>query len=252
MMKFDRVAVELDGKQILEQISFTLKPHKITGLLGRNGSGKSTLISCITGRTRYTGQILLDDRNMALLTARERASRVAVLPQTLPKVPLTVGELVSLGRNPYLDPGRHLTGEDKEQIRRALARAGLEDFTHRQVNKLSGGERQKAYLAMVLAQNTGIIVLDEPTTYLDIAAAADFEKLLVELKTKYKKTLLVVMHDLTRAAELADNLVVLDDGRTVFAGSREDCLEQGVIERTFDVRRGTCRKDGREYPIFYR
>ena len=252
MMRFDRVSVELGDKQILDQISFSLQPHKITALLGRNGCGKSTLLSCLTGTKKYTGEILLDDRNLALMTPRERAARVAVLPQVLPKVPLTVRELVSLGRNPYLDLGRHLTEADREQIDRALSWTGLEQLADKRVEVLSGGERQKAYLAMVLAQNTGIIVLDEPTTYLDMGAAADVAQLLVTLKTRHKKTILIVMHDLTGAVEFSDNLVVIRDGRIAFAGCASACVESGIIESVFEVRKGTCCKDGRECVLFYR
>lgn len=252
MMKFNRVSVELDRRKILEEISFTLKPHKITVLLGRNGCGKTTLLSCITGATKYTGEILLDDRNLALIPERERARRVALLPQVLPQVPLTVRELVSMGRNLYLNLGRHLTEADREQIQCALQRTDMEQLENRLVNRLSGGERHKAYLAMALAQNTGIIVLDEPTTYLDMAAEAELEKLLVQLKTHGKKTILMVMHDLTKAVELADQILILNGGGIVFDGACETCLEQKMIEKVFHVRRGSCCREGREGVIFYR
>lgn len=252
MLTFNNISVKLGGKMILDGVSFRLRPHKITAVIGKNGSGKSTLVSCITGGVKYTGEILYGDKNTALIPSRERAQLIAVLPQILPKTMLTVEELAQMGRVPYLDIGRRLSDNDRQQIRGALEITGMTEMSQRMVNSLSGGERQRAYLAMILAQNTRVIVLDEPTTYMDMENEADFLALAESLKVGPKKTVMLVIHDLTKAVEIADSILVLDGGRAVFFGSADDCVESGVIESTFGVKRTSYETDGIERPLYYR
>lgn len=252
MLIFNNISVKLGGKMILDGVSFRLRPHKITAVIGKNGSGKSTLVSCITGGIKYTGEILYGEKNIALIPARERAQLIAVLPQILPKTMLTAEEVAQMGRVPYLDIGRRLSDNDRQQISKALETTGMTEMSQRMVNSLSGGERQRAYLAMILAQNTRVIVLDEPTTYMDMENEADFLALSESLKVKQKKTVMLVIHDLTKAVEIADNILVLDGGRAVFFGSADDCVECGVIESTFGVKKTYYEKDGVERPLYYR
>lgn len=252
MLTFNNISVNLGGRQILDGVSFCLRPHRITAVIGKNGSGKSTLVSCITGGVKYTGEILYGEKNTALIPARERAQLVAILPQLLPKTAFTVAELAQMGRAPYLDIGRRLSDIDRQQINKALEITGMTEMSQRMVNSLSGGERQRAYLAMILAQNTRVIVLDEPTTYMDMENEADFLALAESLKGMQKKTVMLVIHDLTKAVEIADNILVLDGGRAVFFGSAEACVESGVIESTFGVKRTSYEKNGIIRPLYYR
>ena len=164
MLEFDRVSVDHRGKTILKEVSFSLRPHRITVLLGRNGSGKSTLIRCVNGLQRHTGEIRLDGVSLALTPPRERARKIGILPQILPETALTVRALAALGRNPYVDAAGRLSPEDRRMVAEALRAAGMEDFADRSLRELSGGERQRAFLAMLLAQNTRILLMDEPTT----------------------------------------------------------------------------------------
>ena len=237
MLEIESLSVSFGRRRILEDVSLCLEPRQVTVLLGRNGSGKSTLISCLTGGVAYRGSILLNDHQLSRLPARERAKQLAVLPQLLPKVSFTVRELVSMGRNPYLDLGRHLTAEDEKKIDQAIAWAGLEDMQSKRMDQLSGGERQKAYLAMTLAQDTEIVAFDEPTTYLDLTSESEFYELIMTLKIRYQKTILIVMHDLTRAMQLADKVAVLEHGRLQYYRSAQDCIESRCIERIFSVKR---------------
>ena len=196
MLEFDRVSVDHRGKTILHEVSFSLRPHRITVLLGRNGSGKSTLIRCVNGLQRHTGEIRLDGVSLALTPPRERARKIGILPQILPETALTVRALAALGRNPYVDAAGRLSPEDRRMVAEALRASGMEDFADRSLRELSGGERQRAFLAMLLAQNTRILLMDEPTTYLDVDARRELRDLIRTLARKQKKTLLVVLHDL--------------------------------------------------------
>lgn len=156
-----------------------------------------------------------------------------------------------MGRNPYLDIGRRLSYNDKTQINNAIAAAGLEQLRHTSINRLSGGERQRAYLAMILAQNTRAVILDEPTTYMDMENEAEFLALTERLKTVRKKTVMVVMHNLSKAVELADNILVLDKGEAVFFGAARQCVEERIIEKVFGVQRSFYNIGDAEKTIYY-
>lgn len=250
MLEFRDINVRLGGKPILEAVCFTLRPHRLTALVGRNGSGKSTLLSCVNQRIPYTGTIREGEKNLALLAPKERARSIAILPQTMPAPHITGREFASFGRNPYLDFTGRLREADVQAVDRALAEANAENLADRYVDTLSGGEKQRIALAMILAQNTPIALLDEPTAHMDPAQEGTFLARLAELKKSRKKTFLVVMHDLTLAAEYADDFIVLDGGRLVFAGSKADCLEQEILEKTFGLRRYLAQDQSREKIFF--
>ncbi|MDO5323757.1 MAG: ABC transporter ATP-binding protein [Clostridia bacterium] len=244
MLEFDRVSVSHRGRTILHEVSFALRPHRITVLLGRNGSGKSTLIRCVNGLQRYTGEIRLDGVSLALTPPRERARKIGILPQILPDTALRVGALAALGRNPYVDTAGRLSPEDRRMVSEALRSAGMEDFADRSLRELSGGERQRAFLAMLLAQNTRILLMDEPTTYLDVDARRELRELIRTLARKQKKTLLVVLHDLNEALELADDVVILENGELRFCGDVQACLDAHALEDCFHVIRRDCLGGG--------
>lgn len=239
MLEFHDISVRFGEKEALRHVSFALRPHRLTVLLGRNGSGKSTLLACVNQQVPYTGEILEGEKNLALLQPRERAKTVAILPQTMPTPHITVREMVAYGRSPYLDFTGRLTDKDRRTVEMALADAKAEEFAERDVDTLSGGELQRVRLAMILAQNTPIVLLDEPTSHMDQSHEGDFLELLTDLKQRKKKTILLILHDLTLAAEYADDLVVLDGGEIVFAGTKEECLSREIIEKTFGVKRYT-------------
>jgi len=237
MLEFNNVSVRFGRKQALKDVCFSLRPHRLTALIGRNGSGKSTLLNCVNQQIPYTGEILEGEKNLALLPARERAKAVAVLPQTMPTPHITAREMVAFGRSPYLDFTGRLRGKDRQAVDSALRDANAAELAERYADTLSGGELQRVRLAMILAQNTPIALLDEPTAHMDQCHEGDFLELLTELKKRKKKTFLIVLHDLTLAAEYADDIVVLDEGSVIFAGTKEDCLAREIVEKTFGVKR---------------
>ncbi len=250
MLELKNISVVKNKKEILKDISFSLKPHTLTVIIGKNGSGKSTLLSCLTGESKYQGTIHYDDKDLALMPQRQRAAYISFLPQSLPSVPVTVENLVAMGRTPYIDMGKRLSDKDKEQIEKAIADVGTEKIRHKRLTELSGGEKQKAYVTMVLAQNTRVVALDEPTTYMDVQFQKEFISLLCQLKEKHKKTLITVMHDLSMAAEIADYILLLDEGRVVISGKKEEVLQSGKIESTFNVKKYEIELNGKKRIIF--
>ena len=250
MLKIENLSVRFGQKRVLDQVSFTLKPRRLTVLVGRNGAGKSTLLGCVNQQLPYTGTIREGDRNLARLAPRERAKTIAILPQSLPSPHITGRELVSLGRNPYLDFTGRLTEGDRQAVEEALRDADALELAERYVDTLSGGEKQRIALAMILAQNTPIALLDEPTAHMDLSCEAAFLALLQKLKQEHGRTFLLILHDLNLAVQYADELLVLDDGRLVFAGSREKCLEKEILEKTFSLKRCTAF-DGEGERMFF-
>lgn len=237
MLEIKGLCVSRGGRLILDEVNMCLTPHTLTVLVGKNGCGKSTLVSCINQTVTYRGEISFSGRNLALMPPKERACVISFLPQILRTPHITVEELVSMGRSPYIDIGHHMTKRDREAVERAICNAEIENLAERYVDALSGGERQKAYLAMAIAQDTRIMILDEPTTYMDMTYEYTFMKLLGTMCRKYKKTLLVVMHNLNQAVHYADRLAVLEDRRIMFEGSTDECVKSGVLERVFSVHR---------------
>ena len=240
MLEWMDVSVRHGSRRVLDGVSCALRPERVTVLLGRNGSGKSTMLRCVNRLQPYTGEIRLDNRDLRQLSSRERARKVGILPQLLPETPLTVRAIAAMGRNPYVDASGRLGDADRRIVDQAMRQAGVEALADRSCAALSGGERQRAFLAMLLAQDTPVLLLDEPTTYLDVDARRILRGQLAQLAHEQKKTLLVVLHDLNEAAELADDLIVLDGGRVVFSGTKETGLEQQVLERVFGVTRHEC------------
>lgn len=250
MLQFHDIHARFGEKEVLHGVTLTLRPHRLTVILGRNGSGKSTLLRCLNQEIPYTGTICEGEKNLALLGPRERARTVAILPQTMPAPHITAWEMAALGRTPYLDLTGRMSPKDREAVNRALTDADAVQLADRFVDTLSGGERQRVSLAMILAQNTPIAALDEPTAHLDQSYEAAFLRQLRAIMQSRKKTFLVVLHDLTLAAEYADDLVVLHEGRVVFSGTKEVCLRNGVLEKIFGVKSYRFVDNGEEKLFF--
>ncbi|MBP1571123.1 MAG: ABC transporter ATP-binding protein [Oscillospiraceae bacterium] len=237
MIKMTDINVTLGKKHILKNIDLNIKPHTITAVIGKNGSGKSTLVSAINGTVNYTGQMLFAGQDIRILPQREKAKLISVLPQALSTPHITVEELVKMGRNPYVDIGKRFTPQDTQAVSDAMAAMGITDMKYRYLDCISGGERQKAYLAMILAQHTRLMVLDEPATYMDMAYECQFMETLTALQKTLHKTVVVVMHNLSTAVKYANRIVVMDGGTVAFEGATQDCLEAQIIEKTFGVKK---------------
>ena len=189
-----------------------IEPGRILGLLGRNGSGKSTFLKALVGILPYGGHAILDKTETSSMTHRERARRIAYLPQQLSPVSMSVGTLVAHGRFARMSFSKIMGVKDREAVRHALEMTGLWEERHRSVAELSGGERQRAYLAMVLAQETEYLLLDEPAASLDIAHQIEIMELLKQLSSD-GRGIVITSHDLPQSAAYCDRICVIDRGR---------------------------------------
>ena len=237
MLTVNNLNAVINKHTILKDINLKIAPHALTAVIGKNGSGKSTLVSCIKSMTDYTGSITFENRDIRLMHPKEKAKLISVLPQHLPPVHITVRELAGMGRNPYLDFGKRFSEEDKKAVDSALEKLDITYLADKYTDKISGGERQKAYLAMILAQKTRLIVLDEPTAYMDILSEEKFKETLLSIKKDSHKTVTVVMHNLNAAVKFADRFILMDEGRVIFQGTKTQCLENKIIENNFNLRR---------------
>lgn len=226
-----------NGRQVLADVNFTVREGSVTVLLGPNGSGKSTLLKTLA-RTLApdAGKVLLDGTDIHRQSTRAVAQRLGILPQS-PSAPdgLTVRELVGLGRFPYQSLMRQWSRHDEAAVEEAMAVADVSAFADRPVDALSGGQRQRCWIAMVLAQETELLLLDEPTTFLDLKVQVDLLELLVSLAHQQGRTLLVVLHDLNLAAAYADRLVMMKAGRILHDGTPEAVFTADNLKQVFDL-----------------
>lgn len=225
-----------DKRPILFDISFSVNSGEVTTIIGPNGCGKSTLLKGLCGILPLTsGEVSFNGDNLLKLKPAELAKRISYLPQSRRVPYIRVENLVLHGRFPYLSYPRHYKAEDYEIVQKALERMNLLDKKDCRVDELSGGERQKAYVAMCLAQGTDIMLFDEPTTYFDIKHQYSFLDEAKSLATE-GKCVIMVLHDLAQALENSDKIVVLDKGRVVLEGCSEEIYQSKVIESIFGVR----------------
>ncbi len=236
MMELKNVSAAYDGVQVLFDISAVFPSGKVTVLAGPNGSGKSTLVKTAANILRpIGGAVFADGRPIAQMAPREAAKKVAYLPQVRDVPDLTVGRMVLHGRFPHMGFPRSYTSEDREIVEDVLLETGLWEYRDRSVRSLSGGQRQKVYLAMALAQESDVILLDEPTTFLDISHQLETAALMRQLARR-GRTVVMVLHDLSAAMEMADQMIILSEGHLAAAGSAEDIFRREIIPQVFQIR----------------
>lgn len=222
---------------VLSDVSVEVPDGQMTILVGPNGSGKSTLLKTMARiLSPRAGSVLLDSKAIHQTRTRDVALALGLLPQG-PVAPegLTVRELVAQGRFPHQGLLRQWTGADAQAVGAAMATARVADFADRPVDSLSGGQRQRCWIAMVLAQQTPILLLDEPTTFLDLKVQVDLMEMLSDLAHSGGRTLVVVLHDLALAATYADTLVMMREGRIVCAGPPRDVFTPDRLKAVFDL-----------------
>lgn len=248
MLELRRVTAGYGGKAVLREVSLSFPPGKVTVLLGPNGCGKSTLLKAALGLIPILGgEVLLDGKDLSALTPREIAQKAAYLAQSRSVPNITAERMVLNGRFPYLSYPRRYRTEDYRMAEQALALAGAEDLAGRPMPELSGGQRQKVYLAMALAQDTGTLLLDEPTTYLDVRHQLELLAAARRLAQEGRAVGLV-LHDLGAALRCADCAAVLADGAVCCAGTPEEVYRSGVLDRVFGVAvKRVLTEDGWQY-----
>ncbi|MGO5064759.1 ABC transporter ATP-binding protein [Clostridium sp. LCP25S3_F8] len=222
---------------IVKELNMQISKGKITSIIGANGCGKSTILKAV-GRILKpkNGLVHLSGQDISKLSTKEIAKKMAILPQN-PTAPsgLTVSELVAYGRFPHQKGFGNLTKEDKKIVKWALDATKLSEFESREVDTLSGGQRQRVWIAMALAQQTDLILLDEPTTYLDLAHQLEVLKLLYELNRNQKCTIVMVLHDLNLAARFSDYIIAIQKGAIIKYGNPEEVMTPEVLKKTFNI-----------------
>lgn len=235
MISIANLHASYDGAEILHGIDATFPTGKISVLMGPNGCGKSTTLrSLIRLVPEMSGDILLDGKELSAFSPQALARRMAYLPQIRNVPDIAVQRLVMHGRFPYLSYPRRYRKEDYDKVAQALAWVGLSELADRKMENLSGGQRQKAYLAMALAQDTDVILMDEPTTFLDIKN--QFEMLdRARALADAGKTVVMILHDFEAILHYADHAVLMAEGRVLTAGDAEAVLRSEAVREAFGV-----------------
>ncbi|HHU71778.1 MAG TPA: ABC transporter ATP-binding protein [Clostridiales bacterium] len=235
MIKLDNISAGYDKIEIVKNINIEFEEGTITSIIGKNGCGKTTLLRTASNLLKpFRGDITINGKDITCFNSKEFAKKVAFLPQLRTVPNITVSQLVMHGRYPHLGFSRTPQKKDKEIVEKAIKSMQLNKYMDKNVKELSGGQRQKVYIAMVLAQDTDIIFLDEPTTYLDINHQLEILEIVKNLK-KMGKTIIMVLHDLNNALSYSDRVCLLENGEIVIYDTPQAVYDCKEIDRIFNV-----------------
>ena len=240
-----------NGTPIFHNIDIDIPKEKITTLIGSNGSGKSTILKTMSRLIVPTqGAVYLEGSSIHSMPTNLVAQKLALLPQSA-QTPsgITVEELVEYGRFPYRNRITGITPKDREIIKWALSSTNMTELADREMDQLSGGQRQRGWIAMALAQRTGILFLDEPTTYLDISHQLEILQLLRKLNEEQGVTIVMVLHDLNHAIMFSDYLIAIKDGKKYSSGLPEDVITSQTILEVFHVKAEIIRHPVLNVPV---
>lgn len=232
------VTLGYGDRTIVDALDLSLPPGKVTAIVGANACGKSTLLKSMARLlSPSAGQVLLDGKAIHRMPTKQVARVLGLLPQS-PVAPdgIAVSDLVSRGRHPHQGALSRWTRTDDDAVARALDATDTAHLADRHVDQLSGGQRQRVWIAMALAQETDVLLLDEPTTFLDISHQIDVLDLLTDLNRERGTTVAMVLHDLNLAARYADHLVAMAEGSIVAAGDPAEVLTEDTVEQVFGLR----------------
>lgn len=230
------ITVGYGERAVIDDLEVSIPSGVVTTIIGPNGCGKSTLLRTLARLLKPTsGSVVLDGEDIGRLKTRDVAKKLGLLPQS-PTAPegLTVADLVARGRHPHQSWLRQWSADDAVVVERALEMTGISDLGGRAVDTLSGGQRQRAWISMTLAQGTDLLLLDEPTTYLDLAHAVDVLDLVDDLRAS-GRTVVMVLHDLNLAARYSDNLIVMKAGSILAQGHPADVVTVELLREAFGL-----------------
>lgn len=236
MITVHNLSVGYGDTTIINNLNLSIPKGRITALIGPNGCGKSTLLKALARIHKpMHGEVLLDGTTLSSFGEKSLAQRLSLLPQTLQSPEgISVQRLVEYGRSPYLSHWGRLSVHDKALVQRAMEQTGISDLAPVPLSSLSGGQRQRVWIAMILAQDTDVVMLDEPTTYLDLSHQIELMKLMREMNNQ-GKTVVVVLHDLNQACRYCDHLVVMHRGEVVSQGSPKDIFTPELLKNVFSL-----------------
>ena len=235
MLEIRNLSAGYGHGDVIAEVSFTARRGEITTIIGKNGCGKTTLFKAATGMLPHrSGDVLVDGVSIAELSTAKRAQLMSYLAQGRGAPEITVGRMVLHGRFSHLGYPRRYSKKDYAIAAEMMEQMGLTELAYTPMSQLSGGMRQKVYIAMALAQQTPVVLMDEPTTYLDIAQQLSFGDMVGDL-AQQGKAVLLVLHDLLFALRISHRIVVMDGGRVVACGTPEEIMASGVLERLYGV-----------------
>jgi len=235
MLEIKKLSSGYEGKKVLRNVALTIPEKKLISVIGPNGAGKSTFLKTLAGIVPKTeGESLIDGKEISAFSGKELAREISYLVQGRNIPDMTVKQLVLHGRFPYLDYPRRYKEADREMAYSVMDRMKITPLAERMLRTLSGGERQKAYLAMALTQDTKYILLDEPTTYLDIKGQISLMKMLKGISAE--KTVVSVSHDLLLAFNFSDYIVIINDGGADFFDTPENLASKEILHNIFGIR----------------
>ena len=237
MIKVEDLSFSYGEKKILKNVNFHLNNSEIISLIGPNGSGKSTLLRLIAGILKPTNSsITINNKLIDKYKPNEIAKEIAFLPQFQEKMNnITVYQLVSMGRAPYQLSGWINSREDNKKIKWAMDYMDINDLKGRMVNTLSGGEKQRVWIGMILAQDTCIIMLDEPVTYMDMKHQWNLLNTINDLKENHNKSIITVFHDINHAIEVSDRIYMMKEGEVVASGYCDAIITENAIKEVYDI-----------------
>ncbi|MDT8395198.1 MAG: ABC transporter ATP-binding protein [bacterium] len=235
VLEIENLSLSIGNVMILRDVTFSVPRGQYLSIVGPNGAGKSSVLKCLMGiRADWSGRVRVQGRSTSDMTQKQLAARVCYVPQADGTAfPFTVRQFVLMGRYPHHSPFTFTGTEDLEIVDRSLTLTGTARFAERDIRTLSGGERQKVLIAAALAQGARILLLDEPTTFLDPLHAGDVQSLLLNLNRDSGVTVLAVTHDINHAALYSDRVVALVDGELVFDGPPDAFMDNAVLERIY-------------------